>query len=1842
MADQPLKKDDRLEQTRLLLAEAPKLRAGKTLITAAETALNWWNRALYTYAAAAEDPSVRLGPYGFGLRPEASTWKSLERHWGTDEAKQYRLHNLHSGEAVGRAMYTAWTMGNNLYKHPVETASVIALDDGFRKFGFKSPTALERIRQVYESDRASEFVRKNGELVVDLPVSLAWDLANPLNLAVSGAYASRHVRYAQGVLENAPRRMSQTALRDWVIGHFEGAPWTKHFGEAVADRLALKDTAGAAQLLAAAGFHKPSVLSEISPKWLRKAGRGWSSAEETLIANNAERLAETDRLFKRKAAESEVFAKAMDSLSPTETVQFAYAVNNADSVRDLQRLIQEGRAPVSRNVVAAFEEYQHSMAKDYVRRATAWDERALSRADRIEQIDELLKNKDTVVEVQAKLAHERKQLLADAPPFLDNYFVNLSREPGEAVRNPDKLRPFARMYMNPKGTVDPAEYAKWVDSQTPDQLKERAKKLVDGVLARDPSEAKELAIKRHITDIGAEISRVEASVPTFFGGQRNKDRVLGGLRAMKQQAVEAASAPKESGALDGLLKTYDTLHLSWKQSVLFGPAYTLQNAVDNSIKNVTEIGVRAFVPPNLHAVDGSDLVPHFFRDGDALKKEGVEMVRKNVGVLDLPGIRQAKEATFDRLNNSVEKFTRVNLGAHVYHDRAQELMRLQPDLPKSEVHKLALAQARSVVDRVQFYQEPSSRAMQWIDRVVPFARFNLDTLAFTADLSVRHPIVPAAYLRVQDQLRQASVAGDGRLRVPGTDVYVDPLSYLAQKKIVAGIERAPDYEPGDTAVDTAVNVGRHMAALAGNQIRVTPYTNLVEDLMNGKMANAVSDTGDRTSQRAARESLFRLRQAFPFVLVDRPLAAATGMHLDQFAASKGVVVGKVATSDFEQWERTNKNLQLEAAAQRGERITPEEAVQRVYSQERARSIGFLFGLDLTHDPDGAAEKLRRLRRAYHDLSGEDARSAMFYGLRSAIEDKPLMQGWGTKPDRVPEQSEAHDFIRRFNDAKTDEEKLDILRGADKKERGWLMLNGVWDWAEKAGESVASAVREELRLGLGTGEAQAAGLPPGAVQPPKEVGVPVQAPEAGLNPSFSSFDAKYADAMLIKPGPWQGAKRPVGLELLKDTGEMTLDGRVDWSRIPKTADRDMYLSSLEVSSQANTAFRMLRADFMTAQTEGELKALRTKIYDVNPGGEARSFNSSWFFEPDESGRPRLYDTMRNVSTRGPVDAQSGQMRTIYGGESDSFAQMQRWVLDGTVPQRIQINEEKRKKQLEVDLHPWIERMSDSAKFGTPQPAPLFDEIRRAERAGVAPKGFFEAVRSSSVPDRYDRLANYALARKTDRMEAFHNYIYSSEDQHGNRYVSPAAVDMALLYDGQAELVLLAQDDKKLARMLQERGYSTDPLDAQRLALRELAAETGMRPWTTADVKASGGLVDGSFLPVDTYSPFDATPARGGEPVLPGSAAEARQIERVQPPISVPVGSARPGALNLPVFPRMTRFDPGAMLPRRSFRSSNEYLEAVVDDTRRVNSFYQQTENVMLASRAGVDVGEVTRLRAGGMGLDQIAAKYDVSPIDPLPRQGLWSTAAHHVATVQPMMLASSAYSVLQLSNRLGLVGNDEMRVLGRGMTQASLQNAGTEAFTAMFNAGAWVMGGESVSARWAKMPADQQQAWATAGKVGALLSLSSGFLAAEGEREAAIATGALGGALQGAQLGSAFGGIGIAVGAIAGGALGGFLGSSEDDRQRYDDMRALQRQELQQRIQFGAERQTEFRVDVDLRRGEASRRALNTAGQPGTQTPRVSPAGQRLREYMRRPTFGQQQGLAREVERNVAPLLRPRY
>mgnify|MGYP001584857148 CR=1 FL=1 len=72
----------------------------------------------------------------------------------------------------------------------------------------------------------------------------------------------------------------------------------------------------------------------------------------------------------------------------------------------------------------------------------------------------------------------------------------------------------------------------------------------------------------------------------------------------------------------------------------------------------------------------------------------------------------------------------------------------------------------------------------------------------------------------------------------------------------------------------------------------------------------------------------------------------------------------------------------------------------------------------------------------------------------------------------------------------------------------------------------------------------------------------------------------------------------------------------------------------------------------------------------------------------------------------------------------------------------------------------------------------------------------------------------------------------------------------------------------------------------------------------------------------------------------------------------------------------------------------------------------------------------------------------------------------------------------------------------------------------------------------------------------------------------------------------------------------------------------------------AERQKELRIDTDLRRGAQSRQAIQQAY--NERQARVSPAGQRLTQFLRRPTFTSSQGLARDVDRFVSTNLRPRY
>ena len=1316
-----------------------------------------------------------------------------------------------------------------------------------------------------------------------------------------------------------------------------------------------------------------------------------------------------------------------------------------------------------------------------------------------------------------------------------------------------------------------------------------------------------------VKDLESEISTVTATAPDVHGGIANKARLLDGLEDLRKMARKAGASPELRkgfmGVLDASVRALDVFSVSVRQAKIFFPFthYLENNAINNVGKNLLVRGTKDYtnmaprfsvLGEELDFVNG--LLPA--RDVASHTMSSINVAGREIhGLLDVPGLENYGKA-LNTLNSPIEYWTRNPIGWGVYRDTVQAAESAAKSAGKAvsaqTLDDIGRNAAVEVVGRTQFtpYHAP---AITLMERVMPgsFWGFRAQDLEFAMRYAIEHPVAASSFMRSHDEIKNMSVRGDGMLNLPGSNWSVDPRDSLPLVNTIQLMQRTRAPELGDTLPDTAMRVARSMDSALTNMAAPPRHLTLPAEALAGRLEPNATDDGIR--RRDAKAVSQMLGQTFPGI--DKAVQAVTGQPMSLYVPGE---VGQDIQRIHEEKVKRGGVLEQRVAWLRKQPIPDAASAERrfVDTEQNEAAMG-VAGFRAKYDPDGMRTAVKQWTQFYYQQPGKAAREVEYNRLKIPGHNgtfENFAEGLVTRPEFIPQTNPDKKTLDDFGRAKPEERKQIYLDSTQEQRKG--MLREFWD---KSWEVIKS-LRSDIRSNIGVGTAEAAesqhfDVPPDTFPNDKNV-------------------QRYVKAL---PRKQETGVDGIG-SIFLDVGVPSKYGKsIIWTNhdLPNLTEADIEKLH-EIDFKMNAGSNALLTMFQQGGTKEEMLA-PFKMKDVpivDSSGNPSSMPLHYFINPAKPiTESRLYRTFQHAVDQGVRSSKSSDPDNDlvnYSARIKDVREAMSFLATGEVPGWKAAQFSEKQKIRDAELNPGLELLKKAAyhpKDWNPiQVDKQINESIASGAPGALPKDFWNRVKGAG---EYALLADYGSSIIEARAMPIYSLLHR-RDQQGKIVFNEHGAYEQIARGHEPELRALAQHSPELKSFMKSNGFAVDSTALHDDGLALIGEMRGYE-WKDEDVDRSIGVVPRAMVP-RTSLPNES----------PSLQFETRPMLQPQP-----TRQSR--------TPLQPQVDPKAMLSQsvRAFHSVSEYVRYSARDAMDTNNWISMKE------------------KADGMA----PGTYD--------RVSVFSSAINNLSMLPPTAAARGAAGIMQLGNQLGFVGRDDLSTIYRGINQADLVGNGAEAAETVL-----ALAGNSVAAlssaeQYARLSkpmmtvgADGATVYGKTGAVanpnynpamaglskygaagGSLLSFGSGVARqADAPEELTIGLGAGGGALQGAAAGVSMGGgvWGAAIGAIIGGALGGFTASQNDDRDRYERDRALAEADIRQRMAFAAERQAEFRIDTDLRRTGDTRNALNRAF--GERQSRTSPAAKRLTQFLRRPTYTSSQGLVRDVERNTAQTLKPRY
>lgn len=592
--------------------------------------------------------------------------------------------------------------------------------------------------------------------------------------------------------------------------------------------------------------------------------------------------------------------------------------------------------------------------------------------------------------------------------------VKIGGKPGQVVLKP--RLPGHEMWRTGKDRPVP------LDIFTSDNLKDikdtYLAKMTE-IASRPAKQSADASLREFITRSEQALEEIVSQPASKFHDPSMRQRLIQQYSGMVDEGKKLLKAPEQqqNAAMRGLDVSIRAMKQGW---LFYSPGWYIQNFVDNHTKNTLVMGGMDWMKwqTKLTAFHGDEPLNFlasfkgvadeaanmFGQPGSSISilnerkfAQGVPLIggRKIPGTGRITGlpVSQAQENVVEL----IEATTRNHIGSWVYHQEVDRLVKefgkdgraLQgkgiagwSDAVKRSIHERSLQKANKVVSDTQFFSENMGWFAKWVDRLVPFSMtFTLPNTVFWAKQSAKHPALASSIMRVREITKESSLDGRGWLRIPGSDVAVDPVSFASFERVLWKMENMADptdYTEEEGRIYRAVlALGSGIAAHLPGRDGMPAHLRLAFDAVRGDLSSLVRDPEDFATRQERKRVYYDIMSVMP--PINDYTKAVTGKSSMQLAG-KGVT-----GADHEIWDYYDWNVEAERRIEYlsklhdlqyeyGGEVTPEQdsdmrrragfhvarldqedpmwAESRWLRRVQAKSWGALLDIDVKYDPQG--------------------------------------------------------------------------------------------------------------------------------------------------------------------------------------------------------------------------------------------------------------------------------------------------------------------------------------------------------------------------------------------------------------------------------------------------------------------------------------------------------------------------------------------------------------------------------------------------------------------------------------------------------------------------------------------------------------------------------------------------------------------------------------------------------------------------------------------------------------------------------------------------------------------------
>ena len=1851
------------------------------------------HRIAFTAGATASDLLEHDPARSYGQSLPQEFMSKLAEHWKSEDAKEFAIHNTWLGENAMRGLYTYLQFRQGTAEDPERL--------------FNSPAATE-----FAKDYGPLIVDVPAMMLTEPWVGSFGVGAKAVGMAQKGYIAGALKNLKPGADFNATLAWMEShfeggVLTDRLIEAVRLAPRGGDAEKALTDVLhgiGMRRPGFLGQAEEAVRQHLPTVAEKLGLPYFRPVGYTFSPAQNVMRQDLQLMKAKASESFKAAWDASPTLKTFAEEATAQELMQYLAAMSDTSNLRRFTERVLSGRQNASPRVIAAVREslnirsvnaafmnkfwkedwYKLLREQEFLKEVKLWRDGMTKGGKAIPQSLQTLSAKDLVfrntpkgmdvfdarngrvLPIPAQTRRKMAKYMADLPSIMEwpyrRIFLEGMQEQGSFRAPAVRL---AKEINRGKSNASRAAYLRNIQdkySKDPEAVRAATRKMFDELVSFQKKALSDGAHVRYDKHLDYYIEKLKSIDPAEFGGARGKEELLRRAEDTKAFVHQVynfygeTAVPEALRALRNSLWVWDSVNKEWKATVLFSPGmfmqYVGQNTPDNILKAVMFDGPGQFIEDlPTHRLDGTKidaLVSHAPRLGT---EAGFQFIKDLKG-MENPGSKAWRwwSDTVDRLNEVPETLGKGMGWRYNYKVKLQEIERspVTQTLDMRSKDRIAAEFADSRQDMIQFYLRPASVALSWVERVNPFAIFQVRQLQAAVELAKEQPALSHGMYELYDRLSESKLLPNGELEVPGLGVTVRAANIVPFLRIEDTMKKAPGLDtnsPEDLAASSLGAAATMAAGLSGGgyhftQSAVLPPLRIaaVPFVALSRAGSGDQVEGSERAYTAAKESFSKRSDFVSSVLtpISRFTQTITGKGINDFldpyyTEREALIKYKAAFLDG------NDSISLEQAGQD--------------AKDRARyTAGLKVLLPVaTQAAQSPGEQLvRTSMRLYDTLDTPDARRSFLERLPKDRDGRSILDGIVRSPDRVPMNHPDAQYLSTIEEALSDPQKaLEKYSEGTAKQK----TSAIKHFFEFLSDAIASP-------------AGAAELPPServAVQKRRDTAGDLPDRLKSYAESIHVPEAQFVKTVKAE-APHAPSSEGFAFESRNFRPQLTQSGRgsvfdffggVDRGELQKR--NPVLLHEMEKrNGEYNTALRLWLRGFKDISNNPNVQASDYERWAKGEipfkGDTWAKLNVKYFMTKGEDGLPNVVSILEAAKQQGVALLDSngkpiaGSTQLLDDQDFPRAMDAVAYLRLKQIPQDARISIDKREKaSSELDyarLKPWLEKLRVASRdiqsydLGSVLSS-LKSEMAKNDPAGPPPDFFEKAMKRGE----WQTLSDFAVAYEADQAQPYAHLLYE-RDRYGRAVPSFNGLGMMVHLGLGQEAVgwALATNDKTMLTHLQDLGMSVDAESFRQNSLEKvLELQAGI------DLTPAMRISSGRFLPAQEGDPGGMTRA-----VLSPTTGDAPDpltlASRVVPMISrVPF-----------TVKDVEYFKESAYLGAlpNSYRSTTEYVQSSAQDAQRIN--------------ASLETGYAVRLyqqwKDKGMTMEEAQSIAH----DEAPKVNIFYTAARNLAGLPVGQMARGARDVMGFAYQFGLVDRSAIRALDRGIAQTygidlahtvisnalTLGNFATASLSLhdrvqLLRTSADRLSqqtGNSFAAERAASLTRQANFITYANAAGNALSFGAGVAQQFGERNLATGLGTAGGVAQGAAIGSSIlPGVGTVIGAAIGGALG-YFGSSLGFPDNEDPNAELRRQALgAQKAYYDVARQNAL-IQGQLQESRSFQNTTRTLAYTTSTNLRRSPAtaAQALSRFVRRPQFGSSQGLSSVAERSAARQFTPRY